>query len=354
METVIRVKTGKPYDVTIGSGVISSVPDKIREVASGAKAAIVTDDIVNGLYAEHLEKLLSDAGIEFCKFVFPNGEKNKNTATYISLLEFLSAEGLSRTDVVIALGGGVVGDTAGFAAATYLRGIKYIQIPTTVLAAVDSSVGGKCAVDLPAGKNLVGAFHQPSAVICDIDTFDTLPDKIFSDGCGEILKYGILASPRLFEMISEHGCDFPKSEVVAECVKIKADIVSRDEFDRGCRALLNLGHTCAHAIERLSGYSVSHGAAVSTGCAIAAAASASYGICSHEVALKIRLAVEKLGYSAKTEYTVDELVSVMMSDKKRHGDMTDFIVVSDIGACDIRAFSADELKAFVSSGIKAL
>ena len=252
---------------------------------------------------------------------------------------------------MIALGGGVVGDISGFAAATYLRGIRYIQVPTTLLSAVDSSVGGKCAIDLEMGKNLAGAFHQPSLVICDYNTLDTLPREVLLDGCGEVLKYGILYSPELFGHLLEKGCSFDREYVISECVKLKADVVSKDEFDTGLRAFLNLGHTTAHAIEKLSCFGVSHGAAVATGCAIAARASAACGLCSAETAKAVCDAVVAMGHNIDTEYSAEDICDVMLSDKKRHGNTVDFIVVKEIGKCEILPISTDELFDFVSSGM---
>ncbi len=346
----IRVDAGHPYDVTIGSGIMPMASDMF--CGSGAeRIAIVTDDTVDAMYSSALEASLAESGVRIYKFVFPHGEASKNITTYTAILEFLAASELTRTDAVAALGGGVVGDIAGFAAATYLRGIKYIQIPTTLLAAVDSSVGGKCAVDLPLGKNLVGAFHQPSAVLCDTDTLQTLPDEIFADGCGEVLKYGVLASPTIFSEITEQGVGFDRARVISECVRIKAEIVSEDEFDHGRRALLNLGHTAAHAIERLSDFTVHHGAAVATGCAIAARASAAWGLCSEETAEAVCRAVVSLGHTARTDYTAEELCRVMLNDKKRHGELIDYVVIEKIGKCGILTLNERELFRFVSGGI---
>lgn len=347
----VRVKTSKPYDVLIGSGILKNAHEYIAEITSSKRLAVITDDIVNSLYADTLIGVLEGAGFDICKYVFPNGEKSKNTVTYVNILNFLAENHLTRIDTVIALGGGVVGDMAGFAAATYLRGIRYVQIPTTLLSAVDSSVGGKCAVDLAAGKNLVGAFHQPSLVICDTDTLDTLKPEILSDGCGEVLKYGVLSTPELLVHLSEKGADFDREEVISTCVKLKADIVAEDEFDKGKRALLNLGHTTAHAIEKLSDFSVSHGSAVATGLAIIARICAAAGMCDEDTARDVEAAVKKLGHSLNTVYTAKQMCDIILSDKKRRGSVIDFVCIRSVGDCFVKAVSVEDTEAFVSMGI---
>ncbi len=347
----IRVEVSKPYDVIVERGVLDRAAELISGVTKSKKIAVITDDTVDSLYGERLINNLNQGGFDTSKFVFPHGEQNKNAGTYVEILNFLADRELTRSDTVLALGGGVVGDMAGFAAATYLRGIRYIQMPTTLLSAVDSSVGGKCAIDLDRGKNLAGAFHQPSLVLCDPDALTTLPRDILMDGCGEVLKYGILADPELLSHITENGEDFDAEYVISRCVKLKAEIVSEDEFDHGRRAFLNLGHTTAHAIEKLSKYSVSHGSAVATGCAITARISETNGFCSKECAVKIEKAVKSLGHSAKTSYTAEEICDIMLSDKKRHGDFIDFITVRDIGKCSIETVSTNELLGFVQNGI---
>ncbi len=347
----IKVEAGKPYEVIIGNGVLKDAPHYIAEVTSSKKAAVITDDNVDAIYGESFMKSLRDAGFDAVKYVFPHGEANKNADNFIAILNFLAENRLTRSDTVIALGGGVVGDISGFAAASYLRGIKYIQVPTTLLSAVDSSVGGKCAIDLDAGKNLAGAFHQPSLVLCDPDTLDTLPPEVLADGCGEVIKYGILSTPELLGHLFEMGESFDREYVISTCVKLKADIVAEDEFDCGNRAFLNLGHTTGHAIEKLSAFRVSHGSAVATGCAIAARASAAAGLCTNETVSRVESAVEALGHSIKTPYTSDELCDIMLSDKKRRGDIVEFIAIRDIGDCSIEKINVSALAEFVSRGL---
>ena len=347
----VKVEAGKPYEVIIEKGALSRAADYISKVTKSRKAAVITDDTVDSIYGEAFMANLEKSGFDAVKFTFPHGEASKNTATYVQIIDFLAENHLTRADTVIALGGGVVGDISGFAAATFLRGIRYIQVPTTFLSAVDSSVGGKCAVDIPMGKNLLGAFHQPSAVICDPDALDTLERDIFLDGCGEVLKYGILYSPELFAHLLEKGTDFDREYVIGSCVKLKADVVKRDEFDTGERAMLNLGHTVAHAIEKLSCMKISHGAAVATGCAVIARASAAVGVCSAETAKKVCDAVMTLGHKVICDFSAAELCEAMLSDKKRHRDTVDFIVIEDIGKCKNMPISTNDVVPFIEKGL---
>ena len=258
----ITVKASGEYDVLIGKGLLSSSGELIKQVVPACKVAVITDDMVDRLYSQIVIKSLESAGFTVVKYVFKHGEKSKNLTTYGEIISFLAQNKLTRTDAVVALGGGVVGDMAGFASATYLRGIKYIQIPTTLLAQIDSSVGGKTAVDLAEGKNLVGAFCQPSMVICDVTALYTLLEPVFNDGMGEVVKYAIL-DKNVYNLIEEDSYDLEK--LVCLCVEYKKNIVEQDEFEKGPRKLLNLGHTLAHGIEKLSDYTITHGKAVALG-----------------------------------------------------------------------------------------
>ena len=232
----ITVSASKEYDVRIGSGLLGNISDLAAKITSAKKVAIISDSNVWPLYGEKSSADLKNAGFSVCSFVFPAGEESKNGNTYLQILNFLAENTLTRSDLLIALGGGVVGDITGFAAATYLRGISYIQIPTTLLAMVDSSVGGKTAIDLPAGKNLAGAFYQPSLVICDIDTLSTLPDSVFRDGCAEVIKYGILYDKELSVHLQEKATNFDKEYVsIPKLLKEleKYDLVVGNRFKGG-------------------------------------------------------------------------------------------------------------------------
>ena len=258
------------YPIHIENGILAKTGELVSEVFSGKKIMIVSDDNVFPLYGEIITKALSDSGFECHSFVLPHGEPTKSFQSLPKIYEALINAKLTRSDLLIALGGGVIGDLAGFAASSYLRGIKFVQIPTSLLAQVDSSVGGKVAVDLPQGKNLVGAFYHPKAVIIDPDVLNTLPDHFISDGMGEVIKYGCIKDKELFELLCRHTSfdDLkPKlTQIIARCVDIKRIVVEADQFDLGERILLNFGHTLAHTIEQHFNYErESHGEAVGIG-----------------------------------------------------------------------------------------
>ena len=240
MKTV-SVSASRQYEILIERGLLRRAGELVRSVTNAGTVMLVSDDSVWPLYGETVQKSLAESGFSVCRFVFPHGENSKCAKTYLALLNALCENRLTRADAVVALGGGVVGDLTGFAASTYLRGIGFIQIPTTLLAMVDSSVGGKTAIDLPAGKNLAGTFYQPWLVLCDPDCLDSLPDEIFHDGCAEVIKYAVLGNAPFFE---ELNCTPPHAQlehIIETCVRMKRDIVAQDEFDRGQRQLLNMG-----------------------------------------------------------------------------------------------------------------
>lgn len=340
----IQVTASRNYTVTIGNGVLAQLIATIRTVTDAKKVCIVTDCNVWTFYGKTLLRDCHKQRLPACFFVFSPGEDSKSSTKYIELLNFLAKNGLTRTDCIVALGGGVVGDLAGFAAATYLRGIPYIQVPTTLLAMVDSSVGGKTGIDLPAGKNLCGAFYQPAAVLCDTDTLATLPEAVFRDGCAEVIKYGILYDPALFAHLEEAGLSFDREAVIARCVELKQDVVGQDEFDTGARMKLNLGHTIGHAIERCSNYSVSHGQAVSIGIAMVTHAAK----CPD--AARILALLEAFGLPTSTPFSAKALAQAALSDKKRSGSTVNLIIPKSIGDCQIVPTSVENLKAFIEEG----
>jgi len=331
--TTVSVNVSKQYNVHISSGLLAVCGDKIKECCGGSKAVIVTDDIVNNLYANTVEDSLKSAGYTVIRFVFKNGEHSKNTDNYLALLQVLSGENLTRSDVIIALGGGVVGDLTGFAAATYLRGIKFVQVPTTLLAMVDSSVGGKTAVNLPSGKNQVGAFYQPDVVLCDYDTLDTLPKEVFLDGCAEVIKHAVIKSEELFELLHQPIKDNIE-EIIARNVTIKRDVVALDERDTGIRQILNFGHTIGHGIEKHSGYTVTHGSAVAIGMVAESKGTDCYA--------QVVEMVKRYGLPYTTDITAEQLIEAAFSDKKRNGDKITLIVPERIGKCNLKEFTMDE------------
>lgn len=347
----VTVSTNKKYDVVIGKEILNNCGEMIIEKIGKANAAIITDDIVDSLYSKIVEESLLKKGISVCKFVFKNGEESKNLETYCKILEFLAERKIKRNDFIIALGGGVVGDIAGYAAATYLRGIKFVQIPTTFLAAIDSSVGGKTAVNLKAGKNLAGAFHQPSLVICDTDTLSTLPKDRFADGAAEAIKYGVLEGCELFEKIANGDYIEEIEEIIAKCVMIKAEIVKNDEFDTGMRQLLNLGHTIGHAIEKCSNFEITHGHGVGLGLLCIARASYKLGLSEKDLSGKIYEALIKNNLPVECKFSADELAEAAGMDKKRNADMINFVIPKDIGNCVIKPIEAKDLIKIILAGM---
>lgn len=347
---IVTVNASRTYDILIGSGLLQALPQQIQKLGKVENILIVSDSTVFSLHADAHIQVLTDSNFSVYSYVFPAGEENKNGYTYLNLMNALAEYKLSRNDLIIALGGGVVGDLAGFAAATYLRGIRYIQIPTTLLAAVDSSVGGKTAIDLPAGKNLAGAFYQPSLVLCDTDLLRTLPEEIFRDGCAEVIKYGILYDPALFSHLEHAGLGFDLENVISRCVELKRDVVTEDEFDTGLRMKLNLGHTIGHAIERCSNFCISHGQAVAIGIAIVSKAAAKTGICSQETCQRIHHILEQFGLPVNTDFTAEALFHFAQSDKKRSGDTVNLIVPKSIGDCSIIPTPTHQLKNFIEAG----
>ena len=341
----IAVSASKSYCVYIGSGILSSLGTRLHSLKKAGKVCIVSDSNVWPLYGRVCEESLKAANFSVIHFVFPAGEESKNGETYLKLLNFLAENKLSRSDTLIALGGGVVGDLTGFAAATYLRGVDYVQIPTTVLAAVDSSVGGKTAIDLPVGKNLCGAFWQPILVLCDTATLDTLPEDIFRDGCAEVIKYGILYDAVLFAHLEEAGVNFDRETVISRCVELKRDVVAMDEFDTGERMKLNLGHTFGHGIESASNYRISHGKAVAIGTAMVARASH----CPDT--MRIIRCLEQFGLPVNTDFTAKEICAAALSDKKRSGDTIRLILPLSIGNCVISPSPVDNILAFIEEGL---
>lgn len=350
MKTV-TVNASKTYDIIIGSGILETIGSRVQALGGAEKVCIVSESTVFPLYGEDVKSSLQDAGFQVEAFVFPAGEASKNGQTFLALLNFLAEKKLTRSDMIVALGGGVVGDLAGFAAASFLRGIRFVQIPTTLLAAVDSSVGGKTAIDLPAGKNLAGAFCQPSLVLCDTDTLLSLPEDIFRDGSAEVIKYGILYDPKLFVHLEEKGLSFDRETVITRCVELKRDVVAEDEFDIGLRMKLNLGHTIGHGVEALSRFSLSHGKAVAIGMAIIARATTSFGMLSQPDCQRILEVLEVFGLPTYTEYNADSLFAYTLSDKKRAGGTVKLIVPRTIGQCDILPVPVAELKNWIQAGL---
>ncbi|MBE6949642.1 MAG: 3-dehydroquinate synthase [Ruminococcaceae bacterium] len=348
----VRVRVGKGYDVVIGGGLLNECGRLIAETVGNRRIAIITDTNVEKLYLEKTLSSIRDAGVDAVSFVFPAGEENKNIGTLAGILEFLAENKFTREDVVVALGGGVVGDIAGFAAAVYLRGIRYIQLPTTLLAAVDSSVGGKTAIDLAVGKNLAGAFKQPELVVCDTDTFETLPQREFSNGMAEAIKYGVLFDRELFDLFMEDMSRTLIDDVVERCVRHKGCIVEIDELEKNERRLLNLGHTIGHAIEKCSHYGVTHGHGVSTGMAMIARAGEALGMTEKGTAERIEAVLARYDLPIDTEFDKESLVNAALSDKKRRGGSITLVIPKKIGECILHTEPVEKLSNYIELGRK--
>ena len=349
---ILTIKTSKTYDVIIGDGFLDDAGSLIRKKVGGQIAAVVSDKNVFALYGKRLTDSLEKDDYQVVKFLITPGENSKNTETFLRIAEFLAAEKLSRNDVVIALGGGVPGDIAGFAAACYMRGTNFIQIPTTLLAMVDSSVGGKTAVNLTAGKNLLGAFYQPDLVLCDVSLLSTLPEEVFADGMAEVVKYSMIANRENRPPGCPPGCIL---DIIAACIEIKRDIVTEDEHETGNRKLLNFGHTVGHAIEKLSGYTVTHGHAVAIGMVIETRAAVQMGICDESCLNELigmleqyRLPTSTHCLQGKTIYSAKELAKVCLSDKKRDSESITMVFPEKTGKCILKEIPVDELESIIS------
>ncbi len=349
MPEIIKINVTRPYEVTIGSGLLDSCGEAISSVHAPCSAAIVSDDKVAGLYLERAMDSVKKAGFRPFPIVFPHGESSKNLYVMSGVLEEMAEGGLTRADIAVALGGGVTGDMAGFAASVYQRGIPFVQIPTTLLAAVDSSVGGKTAVDLAAGKNLAGVFAQPLSVICDTNVFETLDPEVFADGLAESIKYGVLTDADLFSRFSKlDRTELPS--LVARCVRIKGCFVERDEYDLGDRRFLNLGHTMGHAIEKLSGYTFPHGHAVGIGMVMMARAGERLGLTESGTAAEIAEALSGNGLPVSAPYSPEELYRAALGDKKRMGGNISLVIPERIGSCFIKSVPVSELYEFARLG----
>ena len=347
----VTVSASRRYDILIGPGLLRQLGKSVSALGKIQTVCLVSDSTVDPLYGNQAEESLRSAGLNVLRFVFPAGEASKSGETYWKLQTFLVDNHLTRTDALVALGGGVVGDLTGFAAATFQRGIRFIQVPTTLLAAVDSSVGGKTAIDVPGGKNMVGAFWQPSLVLCDTDTLDTLPRNIFRDGCAEVLKYGVIFDRAFFDYLAKTGLDFDREAVIERCVILKRDVVAQDEYDNGARKLLNLGHTFGHGVEAQSGFCLSHGKSVAIGLAMIARAAVKKGILEEEDCASILRALVLYDLPTSTDISPDRIAQTALSDKKRAGSSVSLIVPRDIGSCEIVPVPVEEVPGWVLAGM---
>jgi 3-dehydroquinate synthase len=338
----------REYDIEIDRGNLRCCGQLTRFVVHGSKAILVTDSNVGPLYAATVEESFRTAGFEVTVLTIPAGEQSKNPMELARLWEEMAAAGITRSDCVVALGGGVVGDLAGFAAATILRGVDFIQIPTTLLAQVDSSVGGKVAVDLQAGKNLAGAFYQPKLVVMDPDVLDSLPDRAFSDGMAEVIKYGCIRNGRFFDLLEEFSSRAAVMEHIEDvlicCCDIKRQVVEADEHDTGERMVLNFGHTLGHAYERAYHYETyTHGEAVAAGMVLATKLGESLGLTPLGTDVRLSKLLTQFGLPTEIDCAMEDYAAAIGLDKKGDGAQISVILLQTIGQAEIRKMEKEKL-----------
>ena len=344
MESV-KVNTGVPYEVLIEKGLLDHAGEKAAEILPGRTVMIMTDENVAPLYLERAKESFRRAGFRAESFVFPAGEAHKTLSTVERALEAAEEAGLTRSDLFAALGGGLTGDVTGLTAALYQRGVDYLQIPTTLLAMVDASVGGKTAVNLRQGKNLCGVFHQPRLVLCDPATLESLPRPVFAEGMAEVIKHGALGGEDLLDRIRQ-GEDLPR--LIADNVRLKSDIVSRDEREGGLRQLLNLGHTFGHGVEKLTGFTIYHGEGVSVGMMIAAFAAEQNGLCPPGVYAELRQLLLRENLPVTTPFTAAQIAQAARNDKKRRGDRITLVLPAGRGRCELHPMPVAEVEGFIA------
>lgn len=360
--TVVEVRGAgfEPYEVVVGRGLLAEAGARIASFARG-RTVVISDETVAALHAQTLISSLEVAGVSCEMVTVPPGEGSKSFAELERVLDALLAIGLDRKDVVVALGGGVVGDLVGLAAALYMRGIDFVQVPTTLLAQVDSSVGGKTAIDTPRGKNLVGAFHQPRLVLADIDVLATLPPVQLRSGWAEVLKHGLICDPSFFDWLASDGAvgaqgdPLALTRAVVRSVEIKSAIVGEDERESGRRALLNLGHTFGHAVEAELGFeeaALAHGEAVALGCVLAFQYSARLGLCEAGVAARVESVIAAAGLPTRLaqagEFEAEALIALMAGDKKAEAGRITLVLARGVGEAFVeKTVDVADLTAFL-------
>lgn len=336
------------YDILIEKGVLKNCAQYISSVLRSKRLMIITDTNVSKLYLNTVEDALSSHGYEVSHHIFEAGEKSKNLQTVAQIYDSLSENNFTRKDAIVALGGGVCGDISGFVAATYMRGIDFVQIPTTLLSQVDSSVGGKTGVDTTYGKNLVGAFYQPKLVLIDPETLNTLTDHYFADGMGEVIKYGCIKNAELFDMLTKVDIKENIELIILECLKIKSNVVSEDERESGLRMILNFGHTAGHSIEKLSEFTQSHGECVAQGMVLITKASEKLGFTQIGTADKIAQLAEKCGLSTDIKFSINDIAENAKNDKKGSDDNLSIVLIDKIGSYLIHTINKNDFAEFLS------
>lgn len=332
----IKIGTQNEYEVVIGNG---TADKKAFESFADARLFLLTDEKVKSIYGVNTS----------CSYVIPSGEQSKTFEIAGKILKEMCDCNLTRNDVLVAFGGGVVGDIGGFCASVYMRGIRYVQVPTTLLSAVDSSVGGKTAVDFGGHKNLVGTFYQPAKVICDTQFLSTLPKRQINAGMAEVIKYGVIRDSDFFKKLERSQLN--TEEIIARCIEIKKDTVEKDTFDKGVRKILNFGHTVGHAVEKLSGYSYLHGEAVSVGMCVMLRGCAKLGITEKESVQPAEELLKKYSLPVKCDFSYTDILNETVYDKKRTGDRTDIVTVPKIGCSEILSADKKMLEEIIRSGL---
>jgi len=354
-------KTSSSYEIRIGKGIIDRMILLIAKNHKAARYAMVTDSHVNKLYGQTMLDALTQAGLKASIMEIPAGESSKNISTVMDIAGKLLAAGADRETVLIALGGGVVGDLTGFIASVYMRSVPYIQIPTTLVGQVDSAIGGKTAVDLPQGKNLLGTFYQPRAVFADLNFLDTLPDKEFNNGLAEIIKYGIIEDEKMFKFLEENMDEIKGRnsahllKIVEACCRIKKSIVEIDEREQGLRRILNFGHTLGHALEAVSGYALSHGEGVALGMIAAAKLSMKMHYLSENELTRVENMIGQAGLPTRVESVLDSqaVINRLKTDKKKKDDVVHFVLIKKIGMPFVNSSISDQLIEDVLEEMKA-
>lgn len=347
----LSVKSVRSYEIHIERGIIKKCGEIIKPLARGGKAMIISDSNVFPIYGDVVSSSLKESGFEVYSHIFPAGEKSKKLSTIAQMYDSLADNGFSRRDFIVALGGGVTGDMAGFAASTYQRGIDFVQIPTSLLSQVDSSVGSKTGVDIEQGKNLVGSFWSPSVVIIDPDTLNTLTPEFLADGMAEVIKYGCIKSLPLFEKLENQNAADIIEEIIYDCVSIKRDVVERDEHEAGERMLLNFGHTLGHSIEKAYGYTgITHGQAVGIGMVLMTRASESAGITEPGSTKRIEELLKKYKLPVSDPTSLKTLTDGALGDKKASGDSINVVVLNKIGDSFTKKLKKAELYDFCRQG----
>ena len=349
---ILTTPQGETYPILTGAGLLQSIGSRLAEITKPCRVMLVSDENVAPLYLDTVRDSLAAAGFSVYPHVVPAGESSKSIPVLGELLEAMCEAHLTRSDLAVALGGGVIGDLTGFAAGCYLRGIRFVQLPTTLLAAVDASVGGKTAVNLAHGKNLAGLFHQPIGVYCDTDSLKTLTPHTVADGAAEAIKTGILGDEALFAIYESGDPSSSFEQVISRAVAYKAKIVAEDPTEKGVRKLLNLGHTAAHAIEILSDFSISHGHAVAIGTAIVTRAAQKRGMLKSDAAARIIHTLQRAGLPTECPYSAAQMAEIAVLDKKAAGSGITVILPVKIGECVMQKMPLADLEALFADGLE--